>query len=433
MERIEDPADAAPLLLACLRVISLSPPEQIALFAPHCVACAVHSAFGRWEEQFADAEFAAALAPPQRLVLQRIRAASEAVYRDPQFECNENRFVRESAAMAALREAGREGLAALGWSPGPPELKHVYGTSACGQRLQDLIEQRRSQQLAARQMKPTVPRFHAATFQMHGHSLLANQFRLSEMERWEERHGVQLPGAVREWYATEGPDLWERLRPRDRVPRLDALQPLRPALVRVRTPGDDDEPFFALLGASDADLQIVEANDSHSYLLVFSDTDVGIPCLVRLDGSDDPPVFMKPEGENCLVLTSPRYSVLQFDQLADGSFPWHSDPPRVEIRDRLPTEEELALLRAALTEGPSSRGGWPGWHYRFFGQDVLVACGHDYYQQPAEVPFWEIRTRSDKALLQALRTLWPIANLAARFSESQEPSLAAAVKLVQSE
>ena len=432
MERIEDPADATPLLLACLRVISLSPPEQMALFAPHCVACAVHSAFSRWEEQFADSGFAAALAPPQQLALERIRAASEAVFRDPQFECNEDRYVQESAAMAALRESAREGLAALDWSPGPPELTHVYGTSACSQRLQDLIQQRRSQQLAARQMVPSVPRFHAATFQMHGRPLLANQSRLGELERWEEQHGVKLPAAMREWHAMEGPDLWERLRPRDHVPALDKIEPLRPALVRGRTPGDDDdEPFFALLGAADADLQLVEATDSYSYLLVFADTDVGIPCLVRLDGSDDPPVFIKPEGENSLVLTSSRYSVLQFDQLADAGFPWHGDPPRVEINDRLPTEAELALLRASLSEGPSSRGGWPGWHYRFFGQDVLVACGHDYYQQPAEVPFWEIRTRSAEALVAVLHTLWPIANLAARLSESTEPSLAAAVRQVK--
>ena len=425
MERIEDPADAAPLLLASLRVISLGPQEQIALFAPHCVACAVRSAFSRWEEQFADSRFAVEMTPPQRTALARVRVASDAVFHDPQFECNEDRYVQESSSMAALRESALRGLAAFGWSPGQPELKHVYGRSECGERLQRLIEQRRQELLAARRMEPSVPRFHAATFQMHEHPLLINRSRIGEIEQWESRHGVKLPGAIREWYAMEGPDLWKRIRSRDHVPELNKIEPLRPALVRGLKPGDDDEPFFALLGASDSHLQLIEAADSYSYLLISSDTDVGIPCLARLDGSDDPPVFILPDGGNCLDLTSPRYSVFQFDQLADAWFPWHGGPPRVQINDRLPNEEELALLRTTWREGPYSRGGWPGWHYRFFVEDALIACGHDYYQQPAEIPFWEVRARCEEAFVAAMRAVWPIAGISARLLESDDPAIAA--------
>jgi hypothetical protein len=422
LDLVEDPADAAIVLLNSLRVLALAPAEQIALFSPHCTACLVRNTFDKWEQRFAESHFVAELTPQQQEVLQRIRTASNAVSRDPKFECNEDRYVQQSPLMADVRAAALSGLASFNWSAGPPELAYVYGTNQCADRLEGLNEQRRKERLAKRRMKPVVSQFHAATFQLHEHPLRANRSRLGEIEAWEAKHGMQLPAAVREWHLMEGLDLWARIRSRDAASSLDEMDPLRPALVRSVKPGEDDEPFFMLHGNSDTDVEVVEIKDAYSYLCVSADTDVGIPCLVRIDGSDDPSVFILREGEQAVDLTSPRFSVFQFDQLADAwfSYSW-DDLLRLELHDRLPNAEELALLRAAFTEGPQSSGGWPGWHYRFFRKDVLVACGHDFYKQPAEVPFWEIRAKSKEAMLAVIRELRPIANLWARLQESGPP------------
>ena len=371
-----------------------------------------------WKEHFAGSDFVLGLTSPQRAALEHVREAHTTSARSA--PCNDNSYLFNSPAMAATRQVAVKALAAFGWPVGAPDVAYLYGTPECGARLQRLRDREKQAQLDRRRMEPAESRYHAATFRLHGHPLLINRARLREIGRWEAQHGAKLPAAVREWYAMEGPDLWERICSRDYVPPLLLLEPLQVGLVRGR---DEEEAFFSLWAASDADRVMIEPREPFCYLLVMSDTDVGLPALVRLDGSDDPPVFIKPEGGEELELTSPRYSVFQFDQLADGSFgTWREGTHRLQINDRLPNDQELALLRAKLAEGPQSRGGWPGWHYRFFSQSLLIACGHDYYQRPAEVPFWEIFATSDEALVEALRILRPIAEVVAKLADS-DPTL----------
>lgn len=418
MDLIENPADAAKVLQSALRVLALPAAEQIWLFQGGCVPCAVHRAYDLWEKKFAGSEFVLGLTSAQRAALGQVQEANTASARS--MECNDNNYMFSSPAMAATRQVAAKALAAFDWPAGEPDVAYLYGRRECSDRLQRLLDREKQAQLDSRRMEPADSRYHAATFRMHGHPLLINPARVSEIEDWEAQHGVKLPGAVREWYTMEGPDLWYRIRSRDYVPPLTELEPLRPALVRGR---NDNEAFFALWWASDADLVLIEPREPFSYLLVMSDTDVGIPALVRLDGSEDPPVFIKPDGGDELQPTSPRYSVFQFDQLADSLFgAWRDGSHCLQVNDRLPNDAELTRLRAKLADGPQSRGGWPGWHYRFYSENLLIACGHDYYQQPAEVPFWEIRALSDEALVAALRILRPVADVVAKLADSA-PSL----------
>jgi hypothetical protein len=263
-------------------------------------------------------------------------------------------------------------------------------------------------------MEPAQPRFHASTYQMHGHPLARNRARIAEVDRWEEKHGIQLPAAVREWYEFEGNDLWERIRPRDGVFTPEDLKPVRLARVcEKETSGNSDHTFICLCCDSDNDFELVEAVDAYQYLTVYSESDLGIPSLVRIDSSDDPPVYIRPECGDELVFVSPRYSAFQFDQLADERFSRYEDTVIFEVEDRLPNDTELARLRASLSSGPVSQGGWPGWHYRFFTENAFVGSGHT-YGEIRELPFWEFRARSNDALVEVLRVVWPIADLAKR-------------------
>jgi hypothetical protein len=311
MDRIEDPSDAAQVLASALRLQALPAEDQILLFAPHCVACGVRTAFDQWEREFAESHFVGELTRPQQSSLDRVRQANAECAKS--VECHSSRYVCESPAMAAMRQAAAAALAAFGWPAGPPDREYLYGTHECAERLKRLLARRKQEQLESRRMEPAEPRFHAATFAILGHPHLVNRTRLAEIECWEARYGLQLPGAVREWYAMEGPDLWERVRPRDYVPPLDKLEPLQPALVRGK---GDDETFFALWGPSDERLEVVEAKEPFPYLLVCADTDVGIPCVVRVDGSDDPPVFVMPEGADNLELAWQRYTEFQSAELS---------------------------------------------------------------------------------------------------------------------
>ena len=82
MDPIEDPADAEVQLLNALRVLALPAAEQIALFEPHCVACAIRETFSSWEEEFDDSPFAKGISKTKKMAVGFVRMGEKALYED---------------------------------------------------------------------------------------------------------------------------------------------------------------------------------------------------------------------------------------------------------------------------------------------------------------------------------------------------------------
>jgi hypothetical protein len=239
---------------------------------------------------------------------------------------------------------------------------------------------------------------------MHQHPLLRNRSRVSEIARWEAKYQLKLPAALREWYEMEGADLWQRVLPRDNVIELKDLEPMQPAWVRGKS---EDYNFFCFWAPSDAaEIDLIEPVEHFKYLLFFADTDCGIPCVIRVDGSDDPPMFIKPEGENDPPLrqASQSFSALVFDRLADGRFSTYQEGCIVwEANHRLPSDEELSWLRTQLSPGPGGLAHWFGWEHRFSNEQAFVACGLSPYEE--NQPIWTVRAFGQERLMEVLTVL----------------------------
>lgn len=316
MRTLDDPTAAACVLENSLLVLALPANEQIGMFAPHCVACGVRATFRYWQDEFADSPFFSSLTTTQLSALERVRKSSEAISTDPEFECSQNGYVRESSTMAKLRDSAADALAIFGWDIAAPRHSFVVGTSEFAARIDCLRQLRKAKLVAARRLESVTPRFHLKTFERFAHPLCQNRARISEIDGWEQRYGLKMPIALREWYEMEGPDLYEQLSTTDEATPLEELVPLHPALV-CETGPSVSETFFDLWNTS-SPFKLVKLLEEPCYLRFAVETNVGSQSLVRVDGSHDPPVFvLLPEIGPEPSLACPKFSEFVYRSLAE--------------------------------------------------------------------------------------------------------------------
>ena len=230
--------------------------------------------------------------------------------------------------------------------------------------------------------------------------------RLDERER---RCRFTLPASLREWYGLAGAK-------------------------RVLDANNFGDGQYAVSLGELGGRRVNDAGDDDPagrYVFLVSGGEGGFPIFLRLDGSDDPPVYQlvhKPE------FTWYTFAGFVFDWLA-----WpHIDPdqsgPFLTAVDALPTASELARLRRTLVAGPQghhdkarkSRAGkvrtFPSYgidaglhNYRFCGRDgggiVAAHCGRE-GRGGAVRTRWYVAARSEDALLNLTEKVWRVGTLA---------------------
>jgi hypothetical protein len=217
-------------------------------------------------------------------------------------------------------------------------------------------------------------RYHAQTFAYLGLQPRRSRASIQAVDAWEERHQVTLPPAVREWYEIEGvAELWRQHMRRDEPTPLGKLVPWQ--WLRIR---EGDESVEVLADPRDKELPIIEVAHPGVYLKFLHEIDCGIATILRVDGAaDDLAVLLagdahEPPGTP-LIGSFPAYV---FDAFFDqDSQPYHGCPLVLEAQDRLPSEAEVAVLRAAFQSGPEGVGGMLGWSYRFYDRGNWIVIG----------------------------------------------------------
>jgi len=260
--------------------------------------------------------------------------------------------------------------------------------------------------------------YHQATFAMLGQRPVRSDDSLAAVERWEQKHEVTLPGAIREWFEIEGAtELWERHSDGDEPVPLKDLS--FETVVRARLPEEDDAKKMLRSFAEECDGEIIEVLDKPGWLLLMTESQGCCQWYVQVDGSDDPAVFN--DGDLSDIdrwhVVSGRFSAFLFDWIGDFRYNPYAIKPKVKgliARHRLPTEEELSYLRAELSEGPPKASEDAAFHYRFFSSRAIVKIGawQEDRDEVEAIPQWEIRAANLEALEEIARLLWPLGSLA---------------------
>jgi len=234
-------------------------------------------------------------------------------------------------------------------------------------------------------------RYHTAIFELLGKEPRLSEESLRRIERREQACGVRFPASVREWYSLEGAEGLLR----ENVANAEPV-----ALDQVGSPEDV----------------------RWGWLYVTNERDGVASWLVRLDGSDDPPVdVLDDDSEPPYDLSespwSSSFSAYVFDLVSEGSIKAWSRELRVSAHGPPPGEADLALLRSRFSEGPRTQGGGVRLTtYRFFNADGLVTFQDDPESGPGEVALrgtWCVQGRTDEGLYNLCRLVWSIGTLAA--------------------
>ena len=229
--------------------------------------------------------------------------------------------------------------------------------------------------------------FHSATFELVGKKPKRSRRALELLKKRERQCGVRFPAAVREWYLVSGPALG-----------LDiGCGKTTDEMVPLRELGEPLANWYAM-GSAD----FVRAG----LLIVIHENQGVCTWVVKLDGSDDPPVVVEVDSSyKAASLSKIRwqrcaesFSTFMYCRAWDHG---HSlDPISVwsAAQDQPLARRDLAFLRANFTEGPRTFGHPGVANYRFFTADSAMLIwakkgGAD----------WHLMASSDEALLRLLR------------------------------
>lgn len=237
--------------------------------------------------------------------------------------------------------------------------------------------------------RPAHLHYHRAIFELMGREPRVSVESLRRIERREEACGSRFPASVREWYALEGAeDLLRRYCGNDEPVRLDGMG----SLEEVRW----------------------------GWIHVMSENQGVASWVVRLDGSEDPPVDVL--DEDCDDSAPPRcvpwsssFSVYIFDVVSTGFIDAWFRELQVSAVGSPPNEADLDYLRGRLTEGPRTAGGGDRLvTHRFFDADGLVTFQEHSDEEAGNggpLGRWCIQARTDDGLYNLCKIVWPIGTL----------------------
>lgn len=211
------------------------------------------------------------------------------------------------------------------------------------------------------------------------------------LEQRERACGITLPPSVREWYSLDG--------------AVDLL---------VKYSNDDHPVRLEELGDP--------AEVAQGYLCVEVENQAVVGWFVRLDGSDDPPVYDNNDqwwaedlSQVDWHLVSPAFSHFVFDQIAHYFVGGWWNNARLPALDRPPTPEDLAYLGRAYRIGPITDDGGGTGRYRLFNKFGLIYIVTFRDESTGELRAeWSIEGHSQEALCELARSVWHLGTLAER-------------------
>jgi hypothetical protein len=272
--------------------------------------------------------------------------------------------------------------------------------------------------------------YHRKTFALLNEEPALSVSNLRKIERWEDRHGMRLPGAVREWYSLEGCE--ERLRVED----AEDFSPLglQKALNRL------GKAYQAGAGTNRLELGSWEP---------------GAVSYARFDGTQDPVVDLGwDEGGEV-----ERFSAFAFcrawsrrthsNELGDTEIWGNSEFPLLQADEPTFSRADMAYLAERFSEGVHTlvAGRWregrnprtgqrlrlfaPVSVVRFFSRAVRVGvvCRGNPSRRRTEA-HWDVSADSEKELVDAVaQHLWRQGSLAHTLTSPTKAGKAALRKL----
>ncbi len=183
--------------------------------------------------------------------------------------------------------------------------------------------------------------FHSATFELLGTQPRTSTAALGEVESTEQRLGMRLPLAVREWYSYQS------------------------ALSILAMHSNEDPPIPV------RDFTFAESTVGRLLPIRWENQGVCTWAL-RFDGSDDPPVLVDVDsGGTAWQLFAQHFSTYVYSCVWD----YHvvlRQPALVQAQNSPISSESLRDLAGLFDEGPRT-SGWPGTaQYRFAGSRLGV-------------------------------------------------------------
>lgn len=238
-------------------------------------------------------------------------------------------------------------------------------------------------------MKQESLKYHQPVFDLIGQKPSFSATNLQLLRKLEQETGVKLPASVREWYSLEnGVELLANYSNSDHATTVEDLG-RRDKYWRDRK----DHHYDFLL--------------EQNLLIVLIETQSVWTWAVKIDGSDDPPVFTcagSPEPESEWVLCAESFSSFVYTRIWD--FDWDSDYYLCAVSNEKFHSNVLAFLSNHFMQGPQTFS-YGCTNLRFYSgtKGIHLFVGDKQTQ-------WNIRAANYQELLELTSLIWNQADLA---------------------
>lgn len=249
-------------------------------------------------------------------------------------------------------------------------------------------------------MKQESLKYHQPVFDLIGQKPSFSVTNLQLLRKLEQETGVKLPASVREWYSLEnGVELLANYSNTDHATMVEDLGR------REKYWRDREYHYYNFL---------LEQN----LLIVLIETQSVWTWAVKIDGSDDPPVFTcagSPEPESEWVLCAESFSTFVYTRIWDFK-DWGSDFYLWAFSDEKLHSSILAFLSSHFTQGPQTHS-YGCTNLRFFsGTKGIHLFAED------DLTEWNIWGASYQELFELTSLIWNQADLAKTLEAADEGS-----------